>query len=135
MIEGIAHVAVVTTDLERAAKFYTEVVGFRETARLETTHSGTIIFVSLNGTEVELFGGGRPRDSKEERNEVGYKHICLLVDDVDVEYARLKALGVEFHMEPRDDETGLRLAFFRDPDGNPIELLQRPAEWPPRESS
>jgi catechol 2,3-dioxygenase-like lactoylglutathione lyase family enzyme len=29
-------------------------------------------------------------------------------------------------MEPTDAESGLRLAFLRDPDGNPIELLQRP---------
>jgi catechol 2,3-dioxygenase-like lactoylglutathione lyase family enzyme len=126
VIKGIDHVAVVTADVERAAKFYTEVLGFRETVRLDTTHSGLIIFVSLDGCQVELFGGGNPRDPKEGVNEVGYKHITLLVDDVDAEYTRLKELGVDFYMDPTTVESGLRLAFFRDPDGNPIELLQRP---------
>ncbi len=126
MIRSIDHVAVVTADVERAAKFYTEVLGFRETLRLETAHSGTIIFVSLDGCQLELFDGGKTRDPKETINDVGFKHITLLVDSVDEEYARLKALDVSFYMEPTDVEAGLRLAFFRDPDGNAIELLQRP---------
>ena len=126
MIKGIDHVAVVTADVERAAKFYTEVLGFSETCRLETAHSGTIIFVSLNGCQVELFGRGKPVSRKETLNEIGYKHITLLVDSVDEEYARLRAAGVPFYMEPTTAESGLRLAFFRDPDGNAIELLQRP---------
>jgi catechol 2,3-dioxygenase-like lactoylglutathione lyase family enzyme len=124
VIKSIEHVAVVTTDLERAAKFYTEVLGFREVGRLETTHSGTIVFVSLGGTQVELFGGGKPRDAEETHQSVGYKHIALSVDDVDAEYARLKALDVDFYMEPTTVDPGLRIAFFRDPDGSPIELFQ-----------
>ena len=128
MVKGIGHVAVVTTDVDRAAAFYTEVLGFRETGRLETSHSGTLIFVSLNGTQVELFGGGEPKDPRESEGRVGYKHIALLVDHVDAEYDRLKALGVEFFIEPTDAESGLRLAFLRDPDGNPIELLQLPEQ-------
>jgi catechol 2,3-dioxygenase-like lactoylglutathione lyase family enzyme len=126
VIKGIEHVALVTTDVERAAKFYTEALGFREVGRLETSHSGTIVFVSLNGTQVELFGGGRPKESEEAQQSVGYTHIALRVDDVDAEYARLKALGTDFYMEPTTVDAGLRIAFFRDPDGSPIELFQRP---------
>ena len=125
MIKGIEHVAVVTTDVERAAKFYTEVLGFREVGRLETSHSGTLVFVSLNGTQLELFGGGKLKEAEEAQQRVGYKHIALRVDGIDAEYARLKALGVEFYMEPTTVESGLRIAFFRDPDGSPIELFQR----------
>ena len=125
MISGVDHVALVTTDVERAAKFYTEILGLREISRLETTHSGTLIFVGVNSTTIELFGGGKPKASPKE-NEVGYKHICFLVDDVDAEFARLRAQAVEFDMEPATVDAGLRIAFFRDPDGNRIELMQRP---------
>lgn len=131
MIKALDHVAVITTDVERAAAFYTGLLGFRETARLETSHSGTIIFVGLNGAQVELFGNGEPRPPEEAPRRVGYAHITLLVDDVDAEHDRLKAAGVEFYMEPTTVESGLRLAFFRDPDGNPIELLQRPGRGGP----
>lgn len=127
MIKRIDHVGVITTDVERAAEFYIEELGFTETRRLETSHSGTIIFVGLNGTEIELFGGGRPREQTQGGGrEVGYSHVTLLVDNVDGEYARLRERGVEFYIEPTTTDSGLRLAFLRDPDGNPIELLQRP---------
>ncbi len=125
MIKGIEHVAVVTTDVEEAAKFYTETLGFRELRRLETDHSGTIVFVGMGGTEVELFEGGTPRPPSGQ-NDVGYSHICLTVDDVDAECDRLKGIGVTLDMEPTTVEAGLRIAFFQDPFGNRIELMQRP---------
>ncbi|HUU54637.1 MAG TPA: VOC family protein [Armatimonadota bacterium] len=124
MIQGVAHIAVVTTDLGRAVTFYTEVLGFEETLRLETTHSGTIVFVSANGTQLELFGGGKPKEQGEGEGKVGYPHVALLVDDVDAEYERLRSLGVEFDMPPAEAEAGIRLAFFRDPDGNAIEIIR-----------
>jgi len=124
VIKDIDHVAVVTTDVQRAAKFYTEALGFREVGRLETSHSGTLIFLGLGGTTVELFGGGKPGSG--DTGEVGYRHIALAVDDADAEYERLKAMGVEFTMEPATVESGLRIAFLKDPDGSPIEIMQRP---------
>jgi len=125
VIRGIDHVALVTTDVHRAARFYTELLGFREVQRLETSHSGTIIFLTLGDTLLELFGGGAPRRDRDS-NPVGLRHLCLSVDDIDVEYERLRALDVPFDMEPRSVEAGLRIAFFRDPDDNPVELMQRP---------
>jgi catechol 2,3-dioxygenase-like lactoylglutathione lyase family enzyme len=124
MITGIAHLAVVTSDIQRAVHFYTDVLGFRETLRLETDHSGTIVFVSLNGTQLELFGGGRPREPGDDEGKVGYPHVALAVDDVDAEYDRLRGRGVEFDMPPTSAEAGIRLAFFRDPDGNRIEVIK-----------
>jgi len=124
VIQGVQHVAVVTTDVERAARFYTEVLGFKESLRLETTHSGTIVFVSANGTQLELFGGGKPKEPGESEGKVGFPHVALLVDDVDGEYERLKALGVEFDMPPTEAEAGIRLAFFKDPDGNRFEIIK-----------
>jgi catechol 2,3-dioxygenase-like lactoylglutathione lyase family enzyme len=124
VITGIAHLAVVTSDIDQAVDFYTGVLGFRETLRLETDHSGTIVFVSVDGTQLELFGGGQPREPGEDEGKVGYPHVALAVDDVDAEYERLTSLGVEFDMPPTDAEAGIRLAFFRDPDGNRIEIIR-----------
>lgn len=123
MIKSVDHIAVMTTDVERAARFYTEVLGFKETFRLETPHSGTIVFVSVNGTKLELFGGGKPKDPGEGEGKVGFPHVALLVDDVDAEHERLSALGVEFDTPPTDAEAGIRLAFFKDPDGNRLEII------------
>ena len=124
MIKSVQHIAVVTTDVERAAAFYTQVLGIKETLRLETTHSGTIVFVSANGTQLELFGGGKPTEPGEGEGKVGFPHVALLVDDVDLEYERLKALGVEFDVPPTEADAGIRLAFFKDPDGNRLEIIK-----------
>jgi hypothetical protein len=49
------------------------------------------------------------------------------VDDVDVECARLKRLGLTSDMKPSTLKlSGNRLAFFQDPDRNSRELLTRP---------
>lgn len=58
----------------------------------------------------------------------GYGHIAFAVDDLDAEYARVKAAGLEpnpireFH---RDGALMARFFFLTDPDGYRIEVLQR----------
>jgi len=125
VIKGIDHLAVVGTDVARAAKFYGEVLGFRESNRLETTHSGTIIFMTLGGTQIELFGNAKPGAGAQEGRRAGYTHMALLVEGIDAEHERMTKLGVTFDMKPTSVESGMRLAFFKDPDGNTIELMQR----------
>jgi catechol 2,3-dioxygenase-like lactoylglutathione lyase family enzyme len=121
VVEGLHHVAVRVADVENGVKFYTDVLGFREEMRLTFEDGSYLVQVRAGGSIVELFGGGRP--GGEDRGEVGYTHIALKVDSLDTEYERLTELGYEFHVEPQDVQ-GIRCAFFRDPDGNPIELIE-----------
>lgn len=121
MVEGLHHVAVRAADIEKAVEFYTDVLGFREEMRLTFEDGSYLVQVRAGDSIVELFGGGRP--GGEDRGEVGYTHIALKVDSVDTEHKRLSELGYEFHVEPQDVQ-GIRCAFFRDPDGNPIELIE-----------
>jgi catechol 2,3-dioxygenase-like lactoylglutathione lyase family enzyme len=58
----------------------------------------------------------------------GYGHMGLRVDDVDTTFRALLAAGASERMAPRPaPEPGCRVAFVADPDGNLIELLDRPA--------
>ncbi len=121
MIVSIHHVALKATDLERMADFYQQALGFKRGMRLDFEDGTYLIQMDLNGVQVELFGGGKTK--AEDSEAVGYTHLAFTVDDVDAEYERLKGLGCEFYIEPVTVQ-GLRVAFFRDPDGNPIELFQ-----------
>lgn len=57
----------------------------------------------------------------------GYGHICLRVHNVDEVYARLIAAGATSIMPPGDSPvSGVRMAFVADPEGNFIEMLDRP---------
>jgi lactoylglutathione lyase len=123
VIKGFHHFAVKTTDIERSAQFYRDVLGMREKMRLSFDDGSYLIMLALGETSVELFGGAKPKDPNEDRGEVGYVHLALTVDDVDAEYERIKGLGYSFYIEPKTFKS-LRVAFFRDPDGIPIELLQ-----------
>jgi catechol 2,3-dioxygenase-like lactoylglutathione lyase family enzyme len=55
--------------------------------------------------------------------EVGFPHIALTVDSVDEEHERLTDLGCEFYIQPQTVQ-GIRCAFFYDPDGNRIEIIE-----------
>ena len=121
MIGGLHHVAVRTTDIERSARFYSDALGFEEVRRLHFEDGSYLVQLVHEGSIIELFGGGKPAEN--DRGEVGYTHIALQVDSVDEEHARLTALGFDFHVPPQDVQ-GIRCAFFRDPDGNPIEIVQ-----------
>lgn len=65
-------------------------------------------------------------------NTQGLRHIAFQVEDIEGEYARLKAAGVEFVGAPvavpgsviRHDDGQKRLCYFRDPDGVVLELAE-----------
>jgi lactoylglutathione lyase len=121
VIKSIHHIALRTTDLERMADFYSQALGFTRGMRLDFGDGTYLVQMELDGAQVELFGGGKTKS--EDKEAVGYIHLALTVDDVEAECERLKGLGCEFYIEPVTVQ-GLRVAFFRDPDGNSIELIQ-----------
>ncbi len=47
------------------------------------------------------------------------------MDDVDAEYERLAGLGIEVVKPPTTQPWGVRSAWFRDPDGNLLNLAPR----------
>jgi catechol 2,3-dioxygenase-like lactoylglutathione lyase family enzyme len=68
---------------------------------------------------------GDPRGADWKLSDHGVNHICLMVDDVEAEYARLTAAGMHFHAPPVHNKDRPTCACYgRDPDGNRIELLQ-----------
>jgi len=49
--------------------------------------------------------------------------FCIPTDNVDEDYKRLKDAGVEFIGEPQTiEDWGMRCVYFRDPEGNLLEL-------------
>jgi len=70
-----------------------------------------------NDTGVTSGRGGRGADDM---------LIVLEVDDVDAKVRELEARGVRFASQPTDQPTWrLRVAHFRDPDGNLAEIYAR----------
>ncbi len=107
-------------DYERSVAFYRDVLGlhiYREWG------SGTVFF--LGGGLLELSRAAGPvTDDK--------LSFWLHVRDVDAEFARLAAQGVEVVEAPVDEPWGLREARLRDPDGLLLVLVEIPSSHPMR---
>jgi methylmalonyl-CoA epimerase len=132
------HLAITVSNLQQSIRFYRDVLGFKVLGQL-IQDDGNFIIVYLdmgNNKVLELFNfteKGEPITTYNDKN-IGIKHFAFRVDDVDETYRYLKAKNVEFTMGPTDAEGGVRIAFFKDPDGILIEIIQGELDLKPYEN-
>lgn len=119
------HVSILTKNLEESVKFYTQVLKFPIVRTIESKDL-KIVFVEAGNVTLELFGlvNSQAKPTEEKWENVGVKHIALEVDDVEKVYNELKSKGVKFENEPTVAVGGPKIAFFKDPNGVTIELIQ-----------
>lgn len=124
MIEKIEHVAIFVSDMERADKFYGEILGLELAARRQfgTTKAA---FYRVGDSLLELIARSEPPQEPISEG-LGTRHICFRVKDAHEAYQRLKAAQVEVVAEP--ERLGeVRLFFVKDYDGTTIELWEGPS--------
>ncbi len=156
MIHGLNHVALSVPDLDKAIEFYGGLLGFETVAKMswgaDSKMSGTAgEILAVQGTaadaahlsgpnmmlELFQFNGGNPKPQDPDRPVVdhGITHICLAVEDLDGEYQRLEAAGMQFHSAPVKVAPGVRTVYGRDPFGNVIELEEAAGRVPASKSA
>jgi catechol 2,3-dioxygenase-like lactoylglutathione lyase family enzyme len=127
-IRQIAEVALVVADLDRAERFYTEVLGLpvfmRDPGRNVTVRlaNGFIGLWTPGAWEIPAAGGSGPV-----RLEGGGRsHIVFYIDlaDADAALANLQRHGVRY-WGPRVKEKGEVHIDFEDPDGHMLEYWAR----------
>jgi catechol 2,3-dioxygenase-like lactoylglutathione lyase family enzyme len=125
------HVGVSVSDLDRARKWYAEVLGMTEGYAFEIPPVAVRgCFMEGYGTRVELLeragsdsgiGGQDPPAALLTR---GFGHIAFAASDLDATFAECVARGAAPVWDPRPSpEPGVRMAFIADPDGNLIEIV------------
>jgi glyoxylase I family protein len=130
-----AHVAVRTTSLAEAKDFYVNTLDFRVIAEWDYADEKLAYLAPAADDQfyVEVLGGGdtlptevRPyTDLGDSLKYRGYHHFCLNVTSVDETLAKLRSRGVTIVSEPFVlPAISRKLAFFRDPFGNLIELAE-----------
>ncbi|SER07585.1 lactoylglutathione lyase [Solimonas aquatica] len=131
----ILHTMLRVGDLDRAIRFYTEVLDLKLISRKDYPEGKfTLAFLGFAqrdngvqgpGAEIELtYNWGV------ERYELGsaYGHIAVEVDDAYEACARVKARGGKVTREAGPMKHGTTvIAFVEDPDGYKIEFIQRKA--------
>ncbi|MFD7709876.1 VOC family protein [Streptomyces sp. NPDC059785] len=128
------HVGLSVPDLEAAARWYCAALGLSAAPAFQVagTDLRGVMLLHDSGYRVELLHrpGARPGPVTDTpldaAGTLGFGHMCLCVEDVDAEFARLTGLGATTAMAPQAaPRPGARMAFVRDPYGNLIELLDR----------
>ena len=122
-VTGLDHYALLTSDIERTTRFYTEVVGLEVGFRPEMTFKG--VWLYAGGQPIVHIIAGKPIPTKETG---AVDHLALqATGDVQAALDKIKGYGVEYTMRVLE-RTGVTQVFFRDPDGVGVELNFAPAK-------
>jgi catechol 2,3-dioxygenase-like lactoylglutathione lyase family enzyme len=132
----VAHF-IVSDDVERSRRFYTDVLGGRTVISAEA--GDEVTYVALANSWIIINVGGGPTDDKPtvpletppDPDRVS-SFLNLRVADIHAVYDKWRARGAEFLTPPKQHETEIR-CYIRDPDGYLIEVGQTtlPRGWRP----
>ena len=126
---------IVSDDVERSRRFYTEVLG----GRVAFSGPGGLTYVALSNSWIIINVGGGPTDDKpavtleapHDPDRVS-SFLNIRVKDLAAVYAEWSARGAEFLTEPKQHPYEIR-CYIRDPDGHLIEVGQTTdpeGDWP-----
>jgi len=149
VVRAVESIGVTVNDMERAVTFYTDVLGFERESETEVAGEPherlygvfgmrlRIVRLRLGEERVELMQflapRGRPTPVDSKSNDRWFQHMALIVSDIDRAYAHLREHRVEHASSGpqvlpswNPHAGGIAAFYFRDPDGNPLEILQFP---------
>ena len=112
-ITHLDHVTLIVTNVDRARRFYGELLGLTEIAP-PREFDFVAVWYDLGGHYLHLL-------QKPEADTLGPRHLCLHVDDLAAARIALKAAGI-MTLDTVNIAAADRF-FVADPDGNRIEIL------------
>jgi len=140
-----SHIGLCVRDVEVSLRFYCDGLGFEPAERYELDDTmfepGDLAralevdapvqlcsqMIRRGDLNIELLGFGSPHavgPAPARRNQLGFTHLSMIVDDVDAVAARLVELGGAVLPATRA-VLGYDVMFLADPDGVRIELMGR----------
>ncbi|WP_190808531.1 VOC family protein [Flagellimonas sp. S3867] len=122
----IMHITLVVRDYDEAIGFYTEKLGFKLTADIDQGGGKRWVLVTPNesGCNILLGKAKNEREKQAIGNQTGGRvFLFLQTDDFWNDYNSMKAKGVVFREQPREEEYGT-VVVFEDLYGNLWDLLQ-----------
>ena len=124
---GIHHIAIAASDFDKSMAFYTEGLGFKQTAAWGEGDKRAAMLNIGNGVCVELFAKGTAEKQANEK----IIHLAFSTTDPDSAYQNALDAGAVSHMEPTDVDIPsepsmpVRIAFVKGPDGELLEFFKQ----------
>jgi len=116
MIKGLRGATIWSENLNNLLPFYRDVLGLKVAIQID----GFAVLGEPGGPSLAL---GTHSEVHGRNTDPARHMVGLSTDDVDADWKRLKAAGIEFIENPTDYGQ-LRIATLKDPEGNLIQLLQ-----------
>ena len=115
-LEGIDHVAMSVRDVERAAQWYIDVLGFKRLH--EGIWGGVPIFIGKGTTALALFPA---KSDKPASGDIRMLHLALRANRKNFLAAQeeLKQRGIKFEFQDHEISHSI---YFHDPDGHALEI-------------
>ena len=123
LFRGVDHPAVAADDVEKLADWYCSVLGYKKWFR----HDKPVwMLVAPDNTLLEIM----PKDDTARPVRTtwtpGWSHVALRVSDIEQAIIWLDQHGVTWGGELTNAIGGGRVRNFLDPDGNMLQILERP---------
>ncbi len=149
-VTAVDSVGMTVADMDKAIKFYTEVLSFQKVSDVEVL--GTeyeqlqglfgvrlrVVKLKLGNESIELTEyitpKGRPIPIDSRSNDRWFQHIAIAVSDMDKAYQHLRKYKVQHASTapqriPATNQAaaGIRAFYFKDPDGHNLEIIYFPS--------
>ncbi|MEJ2310687.1 MAG: VOC family protein [Gammaproteobacteria bacterium] len=120
-IHAIHHASIIVSDTGRALAFYRDLLGIEQCQRPDLGFPGA--WLQIGDQQIHLLELPNP-DPVTGRPEHGGRdrHLALSVTGLDSIVEKLEEQGVPYTLS----KSGRKALFCRDPDGNPVELIEQP---------
>ena len=155
------HFSFTVSDIDQSVAFYRDLIGLKLVHRMvhdqqytstQIGYSNALLKVALftlpdmpqgqspSGHFLELIEYANPRGEPIDTstNRPGVAHLALQVDDLETEFARLKAAGVRIKSDApvpvtHGRHTGGLVCYMLDPDNITLEMMQLPDPFTPED--
>jgi len=122
---GLRHLALRVTSLDAMKRFYVDLLGFA----VEWEPDPDNVYLSSGSDNLALHRSTSVAARRDAPSESPLDHLGLIVRhaaDVDRWAAFLESRGVTIDARPRTHRDGARSCYFRDPDGNRVQIIHHP---------
>ena len=151
LVQTVDTIGITVSDLDRAIAFYTKALSFTKISDVEVYGEEyekllglfgirlRLVRMQLGTETIELIQHltpqGKPIPIDSRSNDLWFQHIAIVVKDMDRAYQKLREFNVT-HVSTAPQKlpdyigtaAGIEAFYFRDPDGNTLELIHFPPD-------
>lgn len=151
IVSGVDAVGMTVADMDRALEFFSKVLSFEKVSDVEVAGEAyehlegvfglrmRVVRMRLGDETIELTEylapRGRPAPADSRSQDRWFQHIAIIVSDMDRAYQWLRqnkvehaSSGPQLLPEWNKNAGGIRAFYFKDPDGDVLEILQFPPD-------